>query len=316
MIIRTTSLIWLAWQSGCAHQPEVVTKGPVPAMPEAEATTQYTDTFNRLINENNDFLESDQQFILAMSKQPAPGSIEEATLALGLVRYVLHLKTMDTSVGSEQLIDPETAGTSNTSLEALSLEREFQFAAAIRGNPLLKDLQFYKLTLRAVKATSNSGSFTAEVNDAVSKGLNAWRQQQDQELPEIKRDHDPIDLRIGDHILLEAQTLADNRRFDEAIQKAKQIGSDSPLYQNATIKIVEFSDLAVQELRQKAALAFQNSIPVSDPKTKAAYLASAKEHLQKALQEYPAAPSEQLMTVKENLTVISRDLEKLDSEEH
>lgn len=47
---------------------------------------------------------------------------------------------------------------------------------------------------------------------------------------------------------------------------------------------------------------------------RAAYLGQAKDHLETALSKYPFAPAEQLSTVRENLAVISRDLERLNIE--
>lgn len=38
----------------------------------------------------------------------------------------------------------------------------------------------------------------------------------------------------------------------------------------------EFSDLAVQDLRRKAAQAYQSALPMTDPKRRAEYLRQAK----------------------------------------
>lgn len=122
------------------------------------------------------------------------------------------------------------------------------------------------------------------------------------------------DLRSTDTLLMEAQNLADNKRFAEAILKASMVPEQNPLYSEAQAKIIQFSNEAVQELRKKAAQAFQDAMPVSDPKARAAYLERAKQHLERALASYPHAPEEQLTTVKENLAVISRDLEQIDSD--
>ena len=70
--------------------------------------------------------------------------------------------------------------------------------------------------------------------------------------------------------------------------------------------------MAVQDLRQKAARAFQSSLPVVDIKTKAAYLVEAKNYLEEALKEFPAA--DHLATVRENLAVITRDLQTISEE--
>jgi hypothetical protein len=68
----------------------------------------------------------------------------------------------------------------------------------------------------------------------------------------------------------------------------------------------------VQDLRQKAAQAFQNAMPVADNRAKAVYLKQAKDLLEQALKDYPVA--DQLDTVRDNLAVITRDLSGIDRE--
>ena len=70
--------------------------------------------------------------------------------------------------------------------------------------------------------------------------------------------------------------------------------------------------MAVQELRKKAALAFQSAMPVNDPRIRADYLKQAKGFLEEAIKSYPDAT--QLPTVRDNLSVISRDLERIESD--
>jgi lipid II:glycine glycyltransferase (peptidoglycan interpeptide bridge formation enzyme) len=77
-------------------------------------------------------------------------------------------------------------------------------------------------------------------------------------------------------------------------------------------KVKEFSNRGVQDLRRKAADAFQNARPVSDPKARASYLQQAKGYLEEALKDYPDATL--LPTVRDNLRMITRDLEQLTGE--
>ena len=120
------------------------------------------------------------------------------------------------------------------------------------------------------------------------------------------------DLLYGDSILMQAKKFASKGSFKQAILKARIVKNNDPYYPEAIDKIKFFSNLAVQDLRQKAARAFQSSLPVVDIKTKAAYLVEAKNYLEEALTDFPAA--DHLTTVKENLAVITKDLETISEE--
>jgi hypothetical protein len=308
---------------GCTSDPkiqEAITKDqPTEVANDEQIAQEFID---RLLNENNDFIESDRTYFTSLPTKTEPGSTVEAAVAVGLVRYILaESETRQSSSEDQLLLDDKRAAkdADPTSLEALSLERSLDFAEVVRSNPKLSQLSFFKMCLKALKGSNDSTMFTKAVNDSIAQSLEVWKQNHRSvdaakisALTPDRTDFHGADLRIGDNILLEAQALSDNRRYAEAISKAKLIGDDSPLRQNARMKVVEFSDLAVQELRQKAAQAFQNALPVSDPKTRSMYLAEAKSYLENALQQFPEAPSDQLSTVRENLAVISRDLEKLD----
>ncbi|MCX6130965.1 MAG: hypothetical protein NTX25_18145, partial [Proteobacteria bacterium] len=92
--------------------------------------------------------------------------------------------------------------------------------------------------------------------------------------------------------------------------QAARIENSDPFFDQAKEKIKVYSNRAVQDLRQKAAQAFQNAMPVADDRAKLAYLKQAKDLLELALKEYPTA--DQLDTVRENLAVITRDLSGLE----
>lgn len=121
-----------------------------------------------------------------------------------------------------------------------------------------------------------------------------------------------VEVGKEDAALSEAQNLADAGKYQEAIAKASGITSSSAAYPKAQDRIKTFANRAVQELRMKAAQAFQGSLPISDPKARTAYLERARKFLEEAIKTYPQA--DQLGTVKENLAVITRDIEKMKDE--
>lgn len=105
------------------------------------------------------------------------------------------------------------------------------------------------------------------------------------------------------------QALLDQGSYQEALSRLAQFKGDSPFYPAAQEKARNAKNLAVQDLRRKAATSFQNSLPVSDSKAKVVYLTEAQNYLEQALNLYPDA--EQIETVKQNLQVIKKSLGQL-----
>ena len=120
------------------------------------------------------------------------------------------------------------------------------------------------------------------------------------------------DLKLGDNILTRAKRLAERGDYKGAIAFANRVQPEDPFYPEAQNRVRSFSNLAVQSLRQKAAEAFQSSLPVADAETKAAYLSEAKQYLEQALQDFPKA--DHLKTVQDNLAVITRDLDTINQD--
>ncbi|MDD9952350.1 MAG: hypothetical protein OXT67_12375 [Zetaproteobacteria bacterium] len=111
--------------------------------------------------------------------------------------------------------------------------------------------------------------------------------------------------------LRQADALATESRYKESIALLK-ILSQSDFYRStAQQKIVEASDAAVKKLRHQAAIAFKKARPVTDSQTRKAYLEDAKRLLVEALEDFPE--SSQIETVKNNLSVIERNLMALEN---
>jgi len=88
-----------------------------------------------------------------------------------------------------------------------------------------------------------------------------------------------------------------------------RIPATSPEFPEAQSQLKTTSNTAVQELRRKAAAAYQNSLPVSDIETRKSYLNEAKKYLETALTDFPAADLKS--TVKDNLEKIVIQLNEL-----
>jgi hypothetical protein len=81
------------------------------------------------------------------------------------------------------------------------------------------------------------------------------------------------------------------------------------VYSDAEVKIREYSNKAVDELRRKAAQSFQSAVHISDMKARKNHLSEASRYLQEAIKNYPN--SSQLETVQRNLNIINKNLEVL-----
>lgn len=97
--------------------------------------------------------------------------------------------------------------------------------------------------------------------------------------------------------------------FKESAAMLARIPATSPEFPEAQSQLKTTSNTAVQELRRKAAAAYQNSLPVSDIETRKSYLNEAKKYLETALTDFPAADLKS--TVKDNLEKIVIQLNEL-----
>jgi len=186
----------------------------------------------------------------------------------------------------------------------------------------------------AAEKGRNSEAFNARLRSATLKQVSEWRNLSERynhelaEVPEIKAapmDSPPptgdaaraiiegtsgvSDLHSSDLVINDAGRQADEGQFDQAIETLKRVEKISPLYKLSQEKAKEFANSAVRDMRRKAAQAFSAANQANDAGTKGSYLDKAKSILEEAVKKYPDA--DQLGTVRENLTVIIRDLDRL-----
>lgn len=118
-----------------------------------------------------------------------------------------------------------------------------------------------------------------------------------------------VDAQSGSDVLTEAQKLTEGGKYKEAVAKLRTIAPQNSVYPSAQERIKLTCNTAVQDLRQKAAQSFQDSLSANDAKSKSLYLQKAKQYLEEAINTFPEASG--LSTVQENLSIISRNLEQL-----
>ncbi|MCB9228505.1 MAG: hypothetical protein H6618_02750 [Deltaproteobacteria bacterium] len=291
---------------------------------------------SRLLNPSEAFIPGkDEIFLQALSDQPAPGSAAEAALFVGLLRNFLWLREgaedfnrpVSNAEGAE---DPIRHQTGPDSLEQMAQRRQIDLPAALLSNPLLKSASLQTMLLRALRlGRKQSKEFLSGIQNAIRQNMEEWeRLNQDlSQSPQENTNSDdstdsqqsptygttgsalPFDeetISTHETKLKEALALSERRQYPEALTILKTIPQDSLYQAEATDKIREISNLAVQELRHKAAKAFQSASPISDQATRSAYLEEAREHLESALKDFP--DSDQLRTVRKNLDMINKAL--------
>ena len=308
-------------------QPDPKTVGPSANLRPNSATTIGADGlpldsqlsfFRRIARPNSPFGESDRKYIMeGLPKGPESGSVAEAALVAGVIRAVLNPPPASAAATQAQAM----------SLEAMCLDRRLDLPTALNDNTLLQRSDLAGQILKALQVLPVSDSFKTAVLAALKKQALSWSDVnlailalEPAPLPGIASSEtspsapaaapQPNDKNY-DGLLWEAQSLADKGDYRAAVKKAGEVPEGHPLKAKSQEKVRDYSNQAVQDLRRKAALAFQSALPVSDIKTKSGYLKQAKTFLEDAIKNFPDAT--QLPTVQDNLRVISADLEKLET---
>lgn len=301
-------------------------KGMIKTRPEFESENNYTEDNYRASEYTTEELyafltkqlsstaiepvtEQEASMIKSISQERynVHGSIEEAVFALYILNYVI------TNVDF-----------SEKTLYQTCIGYDFSIIKAISLNPMLKTYKVYNMVLMASQKSDlkEEKKFSSKLSGIVNKQVDLWttlKQYDDSGLASgsvVMGGEENIakevisDTSSDEGILKTAQSYADSYQYKEAIGLLEKIESSSEQYNYAQQKIQDYSYLAVQDLRRKAATVFQNSISVSDPKVKAMYLEEAKKYLQIALKDYPHISEDQSSTVKENLQIIEDNLDK------
>lgn len=234
---------------------------------------------------------------------PAPDSVAEALLAIVVLEQV--------------------AGKVEVSLQEVALRYNFDILQALHTNPFLNYPRFFATVAKVLAVHVGDSDFHRDLENLLQARLERFRTdldaletlltvpgaQRESTAAHVEQEIDTDLFRRGDNILLEAESLATQGEYQSAIKKIATIAKHSPLSQIAQEKRIEISNKAVHDLRKRAALAFQKAGPITDRNTRVAYLNEAKTYLEQALTLYPQA--ENLQTVRSNLVIIARDLEKL-----
>ncbi|MBM4252202.1 MAG: hypothetical protein FJ146_09545 [Deltaproteobacteria bacterium] len=317
----------------------------VPVAPTGPGTDEQLGLYLRLVDPGQLFTDNDRQLFARLPLNPPVGSLAEAIGVLAVSKIVLQPRVPAAPTFQESDIvatGPEHVAKARPvlSLEQLAADHGVDMPKALQKNPWLSSQQAAAQVLGALNAAPSSANFTTAVQAALRQHVTAWQQVGSTLPAELQPTATaptgpagpPVSAQlpgppasaapgaipvlgvpapmatVGENALDQAQALADKGDFQAAVQRAGMIPVTSPAHAKAQEKIKEFSNLGVQELRRKAAQAFQTARPIADPKTRAIYLKQAKNYLEDALKHFPEAT--QLTTVRENLQIIAKDLDK------
>lgn len=336
---------------GADVQPNSTAATPPKDARSAVTAEEQVEFVIRHGHESEPLTARDREVIDLAVGSPASGSMQEAVLALGLIKTVFYpgtgsYPTQPPGFEDKDLNPPAISGTPGTimqpptavtpgnegtsisasqatgpSLEALCRDKNLDLPKAIESNLLIKNRDVYMMTIKALEKGRNTIEFRTRVVAAIRSQADSWKELAGTVSPATT----PADAAAGtppvpaadpnaaaapapnhDATLAQVKVLSDQGKSYDAIQEAKKVPPNSPQYAQAQERIKQLSNSAVKDLRTKAARAFQNSLPLTEPNSKKPYLEQAKTLLEEALTKYPDA--DQLGTVRDNLAVISRDL--------
>ncbi len=292
-----------------------------PGADDKQAALSYV---MRLSKPENPFRPEDKAFIQGFKKLPL-NKVEEAAVVVGTFRRILK-NNEDLTSGTLEAHEPAPE---TQSLELAFKKYRIDAVAALSDNVALKNHDIYKQALEATELSGDTAEFKEKIRQLVFREAGKWgslvppkleapaTDVKEQTIEQPTADSpapeaaplSPGDLARGDAILAQAEKFAEDGAYKKAIDALAQIPATDPIFDSAHEKARRYENLAVQELRQKAAQAYQNSMPSGDLRTKASYLESARKILESAISDYPEA--EQISVVKQNLAVIADDLKKL-----
>ncbi|MBP9706018.1 MAG: hypothetical protein KBD78_00135 [Oligoflexales bacterium] len=289
------------------------------------------DLYSRLSNSITALSPADREIRNSLSSQNNRNTLDNAVLYLLNVHSILHPLGGTSVVNESPLDDSSTpiasAGSGAISFEDFSQDENFDFVSNFRDNPYLQDKEsIAKLTLDAAERGPKDSIISQQLRDLISQRAANWlsltqkyqlgqnQAPNGETPPEAEASTTPKaplamgDLRDSDEVLDIAQQLANQGKLKEANTELSTIGEDSPLYETAQEKVIQYSNQGAAELRQQAAQAFQSAMANFNMTSRKDYLERAKKLLQQALTDFPRTEDKE--TIEANLVVIERELNK------
>jgi hypothetical protein len=224
-------------------------------------------------------------------------------------------------------------------LESRSRERGLDIVSALASNPYLRTQGIFTMAWDASRIEGNSQVFVQNLAAVIKAETRLWLDlakrmgiepstvssqpsenlystvpavepslpppQTTEALPGAASEAENIEANKS---MSKALEWAQKENFEKAVLEARKVAQGTDQYQTAQDNIRTWSNRAVQELRRQAANQFRSGTSTNDAAAKKSYLLKAKNNLEEAISKYPEAST--LDTVKENLEIISKELER------
>jgi hypothetical protein len=139
--------------------------------------------FARLSSANSSYTIQDRQYVNAMAPSPKPHSLEEAALAIGLLREAITPPGVNSVAnplnygnagGRSVLPDPTKPANDANTIERLSREHGLDFVQALENNSFLKTAVIYGWAWNAVINPGNTDIFRSRVSEVILVQVKLW----------------------------------------------------------------------------------------------------------------------------------------------
>ena len=252
--------------------------------------------------------------VLLAKDQRSP--LEEAILAINLLQNFIQSHE-DLKKNEEPSFEVPFKEEKMVSLAELSALYDLDLVDLIENNRFLQSVEVYHLLLKLRSFHSND-QVNRMLHSSIDSKFNYFKEfvRLSESVLDSKRDSDDaLDRKKkkealrpkGEKLLEKAEELLGANRYHDALLLLKEVESQDEMYALAQRKLFEVTKKAVEDLRRKAALAYQNANHIdTDYKAREEYLLKAKSLLERAIEFYP--DSDELDRVRMNLKVIEDNL--------
>ena len=304
----------------------------------------YAGFFEKVSSPNQNFTEKDRQQFLAFPANPQPGTLHEAAIVVGILRDIVtpiggHRSTFrevdmaaaQNAENSSSVIDQGSKKIEpHLILETRCREKGVDLITAISTNPHLRSYAIYNLTLDASRFDGNSPLFLQNLLNALKTETQSWGDlarkmgmdvqpvgaegtlspqspSPEAQAPTITAS--PEENSVAHQIMTKATEYAGKEDYEKAVVEARKVPQGTDHYASAQESLKGWANRAVQDLRRQAASQYRSSSSMPESTGKKSHLQKAKNYLEIAITKYPEAST--LDTVKENLEIINKELERL-----
>lgn len=243
-------------------------------------------------------------------------SLELAILALNLMHNFV---ASQMSLQDDFFEIPLKEKVKPVSLAELSALYNIDLIELIENNRFLQSVEIYRILIK-LKEFQDQGTMSEALATVIDNKLIYFKefvllseallksQQETSTSLDSEESKDP--KYSAEDILEQVENFLSTNSFYDAIGLLKQIDEKDKTYDLAQQKIIMISRRAVDDLRKRAALSYQNANHIdTDIRARESYLLEAKSFLETAVELYPEA--EQIGRVQRNLKIIDDNLEFL-----